>query len=217
MTFHTHRPSLFLCVYTPPPLAESGGGRNNGLNIPTLLPRALVCLLHSFPHSSLSLLPLLDRKKLLLLFTLEGWGGEGSECASYKPLSHSHPPPPSSPFYLVSEAAKLKEKEEKEEMHSFSPSRCLSVCELWLIFNDWFEEKKKIIKEGGPGLFPRWPLAHRLSHSHTHTRITVAESGTFTEKSLICTGAWPPTLHSPNHPLTAVHHSSVAPTHSFPS
>lgn len=71
-----------------------------------------------------------------------------------KPLSAiSCPPPPlpfernllpfSSPFYLVSEAAKLKEREEKEEMHSFSPSRCLSVCtgaELWLIFNDWLKK-----------------------------------------------------------------------------
>lgn len=50
--------------------------------------------------------------------------------------------------------------------------------------------------------------AQLLRHTHTHTHITVAESGTFTEKSLICTGAWPPTLHSPNHPLTAMHSSS---------
>lgn len=95
-------------------------------------------------------------------------------------------------------------------MHSFSPSCCLSVCtrgELWLIFNDWFKKKKE--KKGGLGLFPASRLhTGSVTYSHTHTHITVAESGTFTEKSLICTGAWPPTLHSPNHPLTAMHNSS---------
>ena len=91
-------------------------------------------------------------------------------------------------------------------MHSFSLSCCLSVCtrgELWFIFNDWFRKKKKF--GGRAGSLPP-PAACTQTHSVTH--ITVAESGTFTEKSLICTGAWPPTLHNPNHPLTAVHHSS---------
>lgn len=163
---------LFLCVYINS--AESCGGGTMASNIPTLLLRALVCLLHSFTHSSLSLCPLLDRKKPLLQpFT----GGGVWLCVLKTPewnqSSWTQPAPLfplSSLLCLVSEAAKLKEKEEKEEMHSFSPSRCLSVCtrgELWLIFNDWLKKKKK---KRGLGLFPASrSLTQAQSLTATHT------------------------------------------------
>lgn len=86
------------------------------------------------PFISFSLAPPGQEKTPATLYT---GGGRGLSVHLINPSA----PPPSSPFYLVSEAAKLKEKEEKEEMHSFSPSCCLSVCELWLIFNDWFKKK----------------------------------------------------------------------------
>lgn len=51
----SHPCSLSSCVFTSTPRRILWGWNNSLSNIPTLLPRALDCLLHSFPHSSLSL------------------------------------------------------------------------------------------------------------------------------------------------------------------
>lgn len=105
----THPSLPSSCVFTCTPCWILWG-RNNGLSsIPTLLLRAPVCLLHSFSHSSLSLSSLLEKK--LLLFFLYTRGRVLSMClknlSQISPLRHSLPPPLSSLFYLVSEAAKL--------------------------------------------------------------------------------------------------------------
>lgn len=87
---------MYVCVWM------CVGGVNNGLNIPTLLPRALVCLTHSFPHSSLP--SWTEKKKLLLLLTRGR--GLSEHLIMWTPPHNHH----SSLFYLVSEAAKLQEK-----------------------------------------------------------------------------------------------------------
>lgn len=134
----SHPSSLSSYVFTPPPLQNLVGEEQWSQHSHSPAESTRLSPAFLSPFISFSLSPPGQKKKTpATLYT-----GEGSECASYKPLSGIPPPPPrSSPFYLVSEAAKLKEKEGKEEMHSFSPSRCLSVCELWLIFNDWVKKK----------------------------------------------------------------------------
>lgn len=68
---------------------------------------------------------------------------EWNQCLLKTTLPSSHLPSPFFPpcFTWLVKQQSSKKREEKEEMHSFSPSRCLSVCELWFIFNDWFEKK----------------------------------------------------------------------------
>lgn len=98
------------CVFTCTPCWILWG-RNNGLSsIPTLLLRAPVCLLHSFSHSSLSRSSLLEKNSCYFFFFFTR-GRVLSMClknlSQISPLRHSLPPPLSSLFYLVSEAAKL--------------------------------------------------------------------------------------------------------------
>lgn len=102
------------CVFISTPCRIWWGRNNSLLDIPTLLPRASVCLLHSFPHSSFSSWEAEEGKKPSCYFFTWGRVRQG-----LKNLSGIGPPPLSSLFYLVSGAAKLWEREEKEETHSF--------------------------------------------------------------------------------------------------